>query len=362
MLRAVVMGAGFAGEGHTRALQHAGVEVVALCGRELSVVEARATALGVPYASTDWRMTLEHLRPEIIALATPAALRRDVIEAAVALDCHLYCDKPLATTAAEARALCSLVEGTRLRHAFAATRRYDPSVVWLAELVAQGTIGAIITATYQVRAHLAPPLPWSWALSLEQGGGLLNGHFPHLLSILERVLAGPVCAATGKAEFAISQAPVLPGIHDFRDWGARADTLTPDELAQAEWRECDADTSYEAQLRFDTPTGEVSVALVSGPSVTAGQLRLVGERGTLIADGEAAFRVSLGGKELSIPPRLTAALPALDGGCQDRWAALARDFVADIRGEPHAPYLTFHEGARYQEAAEAIRRGHIWVH
>ncbi len=32
-LRAIVVGAGFAGEGHTLALRHAGVEVVALCAR-----------------------------------------------------------------------------------------------------------------------------------------------------------------------------------------------------------------------------------------------------------------------------------------------------------------------------------------
>ncbi|WP_395146371.1 Gfo/Idh/MocA family protein [Armatimonas sp.] len=357
MRRAIVIGAGFAGEGHTRALQHCGVEVVGLCGREPEIVRARADTLGISLASNDWRATLEQVRPDIVAIATPAVLRREIIEAAVAQGCHLFCDKPLATTAAEAAALCQLVEAAGVKHAFAATRRYEPSVVWLAELVASGVIGRITQATYHVSAHLSPPLPWSWALSLDQGGGLLNGHFPHLLSILERVLSGTLSRATGQAKFAIDRAPIIPGIHDFRDWGARADTLTPEELESAEWRTCDADTSYSARLRFVTPTGEVPVTLISGPEVGAAQLCLRGQHGTLIAQGEAAFRIFHNAQELPVPERLIAALPKLGGGCEDRWAALAKEFIANICGEPHAPYLTFLDGGRYQEAIEAIRSG-----
>ena len=356
-LRAIVIGAGFAGEGHTRALQHCGVEVVALCGREPEIVRARAAALSVPLASTDWRMTLEQVRPDIVAIATPAVLRREVIEAAMALRCHLFCDKPLATTASEAEALSQLVEAAGVKHAFAATRRYEPSVVWLAELVARGVIGRITQATYQVSAHLAPPLPWSWALSLDQGGGLLNGHFPHLLSILECVLSGTLSRATGQAKFGIERAPIIPSIHDFRDWSTRADALTSEELERAEWRMCDADTSYSAHLHFATPTGMVPVTLISGPEVKMAQLCLFGEHGTLIAQGETAFRILHNVQELPVPERLIAALPKLGEGCEDRWAALAREFVADICGEPHAPYLTFRDGQRYQRAIEAIRSG-----
>jgi hypothetical protein len=53
-------------------------------------------------------------------------------------------------------------------------------------------------------------------------------------------------------------------------------------------------------------------------------------------------------------------LPQIGDDVQNKWAALARDFVADIRGEPHEPYLTFRDGWRYQEAIDAIRAGHGW--
>ena len=59
-LRAVVVGAGWAGEGHTLALRHAGVDVVAICARRQDVVRSVADRLGVEEASMDWRRTLEN--------------------------------------------------------------------------------------------------------------------------------------------------------------------------------------------------------------------------------------------------------------------------------------------------------------
>ena len=101
-LRAVVIGAGWAGEGHTKALQHYGVDVVAICARKADVVQKVASQLGIAEASTDWKKSLLEIKPDIVALTTPAILRTEVIELAAQLGSHLLCEKPLATTAEEA--------------------------------------------------------------------------------------------------------------------------------------------------------------------------------------------------------------------------------------------------------------------
>ena len=72
-LRALILGAGYAGEGHTLALQRAGVEVVAMASRTASSCQAAAQRLGIPHAGTDWRALLAELKPEIVAVATPGA-------------------------------------------------------------------------------------------------------------------------------------------------------------------------------------------------------------------------------------------------------------------------------------------------
>jgi hypothetical protein len=60
------------------------------------------------------------------------------------------------------------------------------------------------------------------------------------------------------------------------------------------------------------------------------------------------------------PSGLSDALPNVGGDTHDLWAAPLRDFIADIRGEPHGPYPTVRDGWRYQIAIDAIRAGIGW--
>jgi hypothetical protein len=94
--------------------------------------------------------------------------------------------------------------------------------------------------------------------------------------------------------------------------------------------------------------------------------RLYGEEGTVLAEGFSSFTVSrLRGAEsereaLPVPQRLLDELPQVGSDDENKWTALARDFVADVRGEPHRPYLMFVDGWRFQEAIEAIHGGRGW--
>ena len=143
-LRAVVIGSGFAAEGHVIALRDAGVEVVALCGRTPSAVQARAEQLGIGAVRLDWRTALDELRPDIVSIATPSDTHRSMAEYAAALGCHVVCEKPLAPTAGDARAMLAAVEQAGVRHAYAATARYSPAAIHAALLVAQGLIGTLL--------------------------------------------------------------------------------------------------------------------------------------------------------------------------------------------------------------------------
>jgi len=131
-LQAVVIGAGWAGEGHTRALQYAGVDVHTICARQMDIVRNVADRLGVPHASVDWRRTLEETKPNIVAIATPASLRAEPIVMAADLGCHLFCDKPLDIDTPKAKVLLDAVESAGVKHACAATDCYHPGVAWLA--------------------------------------------------------------------------------------------------------------------------------------------------------------------------------------------------------------------------------------
>jgi predicted dehydrogenase len=199
-LCAVVIGAGWAGEGHTLALQHNGVHVQTICARQTDVVEAVAKRLNVPEASTDWRATLETVKPDTVSIATPASLRHEVVEVAAGLGCHILCEKPLAPSGPQAKALLKIVDDAGVKHAYAATRRYNPHVVWMSELVQQGTIGELHEIdVIERQAQPVPAMtPWGWWFSLPAGGGWLNNSAPHTLGMLEKVIGGPVVRAIGE--------------------------------------------------------------------------------------------------------------------------------------------------------------------
>lgn len=344
-MRAVVVGAGYAAEGQVAAFRHLGVEMAAVCGRQTDVVEAFAQRLGIAQASTDWEATLRRVRPDIVCLATPAALREPVVRVACELGCDVFCDKPLAATVAEAERLLEMVEEAGIRHAFASTRMYDPNVQALATWLRAEPLGRLREVEVRLTSALVAPLPWSWVLDLAQGGGLLNNHFPHVMAILETVVGERVNWATGSAYFDIARAPVLEGLHDYRSHVERIEALSPDDIEALEHRPTDADTRYKASLTL----GSVRVSVASGfDEAPTWAFRF--ESGELVARGELSPKAL---DQPSFPePR---PLPETGHELGDRYACLAGAMFGE------GPYPTFADGLRTQRAIEAIRTGTLWA-
>src|SRR5262249_34094145 len=128
----------------------------------------------------------------------PAGLRAEPIELAAARGCHVYSEKPLATSAAEAARLYRLAERAGIRHALAATLFYDPSVAWMAELLREGPIGRLLDVEFSLRLAFSPLRPWSWADTVATGG-LFASPLPHVCAGLEVLTGLPLRAVTGSS-------------------------------------------------------------------------------------------------------------------------------------------------------------------
>ena len=379
-LKAVVVGAGWSAEGHTKAFQHYGVEVLAICARKPDVVQKVASQLGVAEASINWRESLLKHKPDIVALTTPAILRTEVIELAVELGCHIISEKPLALTAEEAGHIYNLIKDTGLRHGFAATHLYDPSVAYVCQLLTQQKVIGELTAVDIGYSRRMPSdtssktvKPWNWMNSLAHGGGVLNNGLTHRLGMLERMTGMKVVSTVGEAKTATRKAPVVPEIRDFRVWSSRK--IPIEAASKLEWRVCDAEWDYSAFFKLgfsetsDTDKG-ILATMRTNPGVPThsptGGWYFYGTRGTLVGRGGhilSAITKHVGetSEELPIPQTLTDALPRIGDDIQNKWVALVRDFLADIENRPHEPYLTFQDGWRYQIAIDAIRTSKGWT-
>ena len=245
----------------------------------------------------------------------------------------------------------------------------------------EGVIGRLLDAEFGQRMYFSPLRPWSWADTVATGGKFASP-LPHVFAILEAVTGLPLQAVTGSMRPGRTRAPVVPEVTDVRQLPEK--TPTAEAAAHLEWRVCDAESGVAALLRFGPPPGGARPHREGVPvsSVTASymgrddapgtglgsDLRLYGTEGTLVGQGYGSYTVSrypaggadAGPEALPVPQRLLESVPQLGDPLLNKWAALARDFLEDVRGEPHAPYLTFYDGWRYQEAIDAIRAGGGW--
>ena len=308
-----------------------------------------AERLGVPRASTDWSATLRELRPDVVGLATPAALRAPVVEAAVALGCHILCEKPLAVDGGEAARLYHRVADASIKHAYAATQVYDPAFRWLASSCA--------TAPSARCARSSGPFAWiptdrgrgAGVAELATGGGLLNNGLTHLLGILETVVGAPAARAMGEARVVDDRAPVLRMVYGPTGRKAPAPALTPEQATRASGARSTPITpsprwsASRGAGRRCMPPSRSAGASPSPGRPTACACTATPARSSRMAQRPTSPWLALRARRpVARSSRSHAAatagqLPAVGDDVQRKWCGLANDFVADIRGGRIAP-------------------------
>jgi predicted dehydrogenase len=371
-LRALVIGAGYAGQGHARALGQAGVEIAGMASRTADVGARIAQSLAIPRFGTDWRALLAELAPDIVAVATPGGSHVEMISAALEAGCHVLADKPLAVTAPLARSLYELARSLGSRTAYAASYWYQSQALFARRLVAEGVLGRVYEIECLSHFHWPPLMPFGWPHRLETGGGRLNNNFPHMVAISQSILGGEILACQGESRTDLKRVPVADAVHDFREFARKA--LTPEQAQHLSWAEVTSDWSYTALLRIgsrDDGLAEATTVVIHHSALPRGRhgdyIALYGEKGTLHVEGafmQGPMYLHTGGstwEELALPVDLVDSLPGEPDHTQRNWNQLAREFVADIRGEACPRYLTFRDGWIYQSLIDTIRSNTCWV-
>jgi len=99
-----IIGLGF-GRAHIPAFQANGAEVTALCQRDQAAARAVADKYGVPRVFERWEQLLEEAHPDVVVIAAPPHLHHRIAVEALGRGSHVLCEKPLAMSAVEARAM-----------------------------------------------------------------------------------------------------------------------------------------------------------------------------------------------------------------------------------------------------------------
>lgn len=179
--------------------------------------ETAATACEIgefAYGTTDFQALLDDDRIDIIDIASPNDLHHDEVLAAFASGKHVYCDKPLTTSLASARAIQAAAQAhPDLMHGMAFHMRFIPATMRARQLVQEGFLGRIyhFRATYFHSGYTDPLKPLSWRITREAGGGCLSDLGSHVIDLLSYVMADDYEAVRATTETFVKERPVAKG-------------------------------------------------------------------------------------------------------------------------------------------------------
>lgn len=217
-VRIGVIGTGIGTE-HIRAFKQApGAVVAAVCSAQRERAEATAGTFGIPRATTDYRDLLG-TDVDAVVITTPPALHLRMTLDAIAAGKHVFCEKPLAASLAEAVAMRDAAEASGVVHMINHQTRFGPTYAEMHRLMAAGYLGTPTLADARVSHNPADYLRgpmWStskvnWFIDAAQGGGILAGSAgPHLFDLL-RWCWGEVEAVTCTASVTVPAVTLADG-------------------------------------------------------------------------------------------------------------------------------------------------------
>ena len=141
-LRVVVVGCGGYAPSHLKRLKASALfEVVAVADIDAQAARSRAQAFGVPRWETDYGRVLESPEVEAVLVLTPARVHAQVTIDSLHAGKHVFCEKPMARTVADARAMAELARRTGLVLQVGYPMRHSPDALNLRKLILDGRIG-----------------------------------------------------------------------------------------------------------------------------------------------------------------------------------------------------------------------------
>ena len=373
-----LVGPGFVGAHHVDAVRRLGfVDVVAIADADESLARARADALGVPKAYGSFDALAADPDVHVVHNTTPNFLHGPVVRAALAHRKHIVSEKPLASSAAEARQLWLAAREAGVVHAVTFNYRGNPMVQQARALVAAGDVGPVhyVHGAY-LQDWLLKPTDFSWRLEPDKGGASsavadIGSHWCDLAQYvtglrIEAVLADLTTVVPVRYRPSQSQEAFATGA----DERGEPIEMRSEDLATVLLR-------FEGGARGVVSIGQVCAGHkndfwleVSGSALSL-KWRQEQQNELWIGRRDAANAVMA--KDPSLLAPAARAYAHLPGGHQEGWPDaffnVLRDVYDAIRrpgsGSPSSACATFEDGYRVACLVDAVldshRQGGVWT-
>ncbi len=186
----------------------------AICGRNAEATQEAAKRYGYRKAFTDWREMLADPAVQLFDNGGPNDAHAEPCIAAAAAGKHLLCEKPLARTAEEAKAMLDAANKAGVKHMVAHNYRFVPALRQAYNLIQSGQLGRIyhFRAVYLqewIMPHYGTPMIWRLDKQAA-GAGALGDLGSHIID-LARFLVGEMKSVSALTKTFIPERPGADG-------------------------------------------------------------------------------------------------------------------------------------------------------
>ena len=278
-----LVGSGFMGRSHAHAFRAAAgvfdlpaapvLELLADINDEAAANAAKA--LGFARSTGDWKKLIADPAVGLVDITTPNTLHRPIALAAIAAGKPVYCEKPLAPNAAEAKLMVDAAEAAGIKTAVGFNYLKNPMVALAREIIASGEIGEVVSfrGIHAEDYMTDPSAPFTWRLDPKGGYGVVADLGSHVVSIA-RFLVGEIDSVVGQLVTVVKERPVGAGAR--------------------ETRKVEVDDEARALLRFrNGATGSLEASWVAAGRKMTLAFAVTGSKGTIFVDHERLNELDL---------------------------------------------------------------------
>ncbi len=220
-LNVALIGTKFMGKAHSNAFRQVGrffdlpadPVMKVICGSDPQGTQDAAQQFGWEEASTDWEAVVKRDDIDIVDIASPGYMHAPMAIAAAKAGKHIICEKPLANTLAEAKAMLAAVEKAGVKNMCGFTYRFNPAIATIKNMIKGGELGHIfhIRACYLQDWIVDPEFPLNWRLQkATAGSGTLGDIGAHIIDMAQNLI-GNISEVTSAMQTFVTERPMEEG-------------------------------------------------------------------------------------------------------------------------------------------------------